>query len=84
VVPGVGGDRVLLRGDFRGSCVPTVFIDGVRIPNPDGQDTLNDYVIPMEIRAIEVYVSAVTRPPQFAIGTSTCGSIVIWTGPRIR
>jgi hypothetical protein len=84
VVPGATGDRVLLRGDFRGPCLPTVFIDGVRIPNPDGQDTLNDYVIPMEIRAIEVYVSAVTRPPQFAVGTSTCGSIVIWTGPRMR
>ncbi|WP_396221813.1 carboxypeptidase regulatory-like domain-containing protein [Gemmatimonas sp.] len=84
VVPGVGGDRVLLRGDFRGSCVPTVFIDGVRIPNPDGQDSVNDYVMPMDIRAIEVYVTAVTRPPEFAIGTSTCGSIVIWTGPRTR
>ena len=82
VVPGTGGDRVLLRGDFRGFCVPTVYIDGVRILNIDGQESLNDYVSPMEIRAIEVYVSAVTRPPQFTIGTSTCGSIVIWTGPR--
>ena len=84
VVPGAGGDRVLLRGDFRGSCVPTVFIDGIRIPNPDGQDSVNDYVSAMDIRAIEVYVTAVTRPPEFAIGTSTCGSIVIWTGPRTR
>jgi hypothetical protein len=25
-------------------------------------------------------VSAVTRPPEFAIGRSTCGSLVIWTG----
>jgi hypothetical protein len=84
VVPGVGGDRVLLRGDLRGSCVPTVFIDGIRIPNPDGQDSVNDYVMPMDIRAIEVYVTAVTRPPEFAIGTSTCGSIIIWTGSRTR
>ncbi len=82
VVPGAGGDRVLLRGDFRGSCVPTVFIDGTRILNIDGQESINDYVSPMEIRAIEVYVSAVTRPPEFTMGTSTCGSIVIWTGPR--
>ncbi|WP_309669324.1 carboxypeptidase regulatory-like domain-containing protein [Gemmatimonas sp.] len=84
LVPGAGGDRVLLRGDFRSRCVPTVFIDGVRIHNPDGQDSLNDYVIPMDIRAIEVYVSAVMRPPEFTIGTSNCGSIVIWTGPRTR
>ncbi len=84
VVPGVGGDRVLMRGDFRGYCVPTVFIDGMRILNVDGQDTLNDYVSPMEIRAIEVYVTAVTRPPEFTMGTSTCGSIVIWTGPRVQ
>ncbi len=82
LVPGAGGDRVLLRGDFRGRCVPTVFIDGVRIPNPDGQDSVNDYVSPMDIRAIEVYVSAVTRPFEFSVGTSTCGSIVIWTGAR--
>lgn len=82
LVPGVGGDRVLLRGDFRGRCVPTVFIDGVRIPNPDGQDSINDYVSPMEIRAIEVYVSAVTRPFEFSVANTTCGSIVIWTGSR--
>jgi hypothetical protein len=84
LVPGVGGDRVLLRGDFRTRCVPTVFIDGVRIPNPDGEDSVNDYVSPMDIRAIEVYVSAVTRPFEFSVANSTCGSIVIWTGPRMR
>jgi len=82
VVPGVGGDRVLLRGDIRGFCVPIVYIDGMRILNIYGQERINNYVSPMETRAIDVYVSALTRPPEFTMGTSTCGSIVIWTGAR--
>ena len=82
VVPGFGGDRVLLRGDFRGHCVPTMFLDGMRILDMGGVSSLNSYVAPMEIRAVEVYVSGAATPPEFSNGLSNCGSIVIWTGAR--
>lgn len=82
VVPGLGGDRVLLRGDFKGSCVPTMFLDGMRILDMGGVNSINSYVSPMEIRAIEVYVSGAATPPEFSNGLSTCGSVVIWTGAR--
>lgn len=82
VVPGFGGDRVLLRGDFRGTCVPTMFLDGMRILDMGGVNSINSYVAPMEIRAVEVYVSGAATPPEFSNGLSTCGSIVIWTGAR--
>ena len=82
VVPGFGGDRVLLRGDFRGSCVPTMFLDGMRLLDMGGVNSINSYVSPMEIRAVEVYVSGAATPPEFSNGLSTCGSIVIWTGAR--
>jgi Carboxypeptidase regulatory-like domain/TonB-dependent Receptor Plug Domain len=82
VVPGFGGDRVLLRGDFRGTCVPTMFLDGMRILDMGGVNSINSYVSPMEIRAVEVYVSGAATPPEFSNGLSTCGSIVIWTGAR--
>ncbi len=82
VVPGFGGDRVLLRGDSRGSCVPTMFLDGMRILDMGGVNSINSYVAPTEIRAVEVYVSGAATPPEFSNGLSTCGSIVIWTGAR--
>ncbi len=82
VVPGFGGDRVLLRGDFRGACVPTVFLDGIRMLDVGGVSSINSYIAPMDIRAVEVYVSAATTPAEFSNGFSNCGSIVIWTGAR--
>jgi len=36
----------------------------------------------MEIRALEVYLTALETPPEFTFGWTRCGSIVIWTGPR--
>lgn len=53
------------------ACVPTVYIDDVRI----GDSTV-DIVRPQEIRAIEVYKSAASVPPQY---NDPCGAIVIWT-----
>ncbi len=82
IVPGPDGDRVMMRGDFRGSCVPTMFLDGMRILDMGGATSINAYVSPMEIRAIEVYVSGAATPPEFSNGLSTCGSVVIWTGAR--
>ncbi len=53
------------------ACIPAVYIDDVRI----GDSTV-DIVRPQEIRAIEVYKSAASVPPQY---NDPCGAIVIWT-----
>lgn len=79
VVSGSNGDRVVLRGDFRGYCTPNVFVDGMRMP---AMDDINSYVFPADIRAVETYVSGITAPPEYSNGFSNCGSIVIWTGSR--
>ncbi len=79
VISGSDGERVLMRGDFRGYCSPTVFVDGMRMP---AVDDINTYVFPMDIRAVEAYVTNITAPPEYSNGFNNCGSIVIWTGAR--
>jgi hypothetical protein len=64
---------------MRGGCRPQVYIDGVRIMN---FDTLDAVVAPEQIAALEVYASAGEAPAAYSgLG---CGSIVIWTGDRVR
>ncbi|WP_309669323.1 carboxypeptidase-like regulatory domain-containing protein [Gemmatimonas sp.] len=68
------GDIVLLRG----TCRPAVFVD--RIPLP-ADESIDQSIGVTNIKAIEVYNSAILSPPEFR---GPCGSIVIWTGPRTR
>ncbi len=75
VVPSPGGYVVQLRG----GCTPTLYIDGMRF-GTDGN--LDNFIVPSEVRAIELYASSTTTPPQFLDPFNACGSIVIWTGPR--
>lgn len=82
VVPGNNGNRVMMRGDHRGYCQPTVFIDGTRLSASVEFNDLNSYVFPADIRAIEAYTTSITAPPEYSNGFSNCGSIVIWTGSR--
>lgn len=64
-----GGKTILLRGD----CLPSVFIDRVRMPNTEGIDLL---VSPNNVEAIEVF-HAFDLPVEF--GVNPCGGILIWT-----
>jgi hypothetical protein len=86
-VPGISitpaelnGDRVLMRGSAgSGSCVPTVFLNGLRVFSENG--VLDDVVNPQDVRGVEIYSRAGSTPPQFT-SFNGCGSIVIWTGAR--
>jgi hypothetical protein len=78
-VVGTGGRRVRVRG--LSGCSPTFYLDGVEL-RLAGQESVDDYVIPSHLSAVEVYA----RPPypaQYAPrarGLSQCSSIVLWTG----
>lgn len=80
------GAKLLMRGAFptsqgqlRGEfwCEPSVFIDGANMSFMSIED-INDWVHPDDVKGIEVY-SEGTSPPQFQVGLSGCGSVVIWT-----
>lgn len=71
----VGGDEVLMRG-ILGYCTPFIYLDGIRV----SPDIPLDAIAPIHIlEAVEVYRSAEQAPPQFAVGLTRCGVIVLWT-----
>lgn len=83
-VPGVRleltgrADRVItMRGTY-GRCVPTVFVDRMRIP---GTEALDSFLPPDFVAAVEVYQAGFV-PAEFQDIFSGCGSIVVWTGAR--
>ena len=73
----IGGDRILMRSVFGGFCAPYVYVDGARI-SMEGMSL--DAFVPLQVLdGVEVYRSPVEAPAQFAMGTTRCGIIVIWT-----
>jgi hypothetical protein len=62
-----------------GYCLPNVFIDGIYRESADGN--VDELVSAREIRAIEIYRSAILAPVIFQPRTP-CGVLAIWTGPR--
>ena len=79
-VPGVTmNGPITMRGPF-GSCTPALYIDGKHVPATPGglmPHDIDDWMVPKEIKGIEIYYDLV--PPQFQKALSGCGSIVIWT-----
>ena len=76
----INGDLVLMRGaGSTPACVPTVFVDGMRVVNTDGN--LENLINPQTVKAVEVYTRTASIPAQFQ-GQNGCGSLVIWTGFR--
>lgn len=63
------GNRLLLRG----SCLPGIWIDGIRMPDGGRIDRL---IGPNDIEALEVY-HALELPVE--LGSHPCGGIVVWT-----
>jgi hypothetical protein len=59
-----------------GTCQPTSFVDGARLVDDTG---INTMIRPGDIAGIEVYAGPSEVPPQYSDGN--CGSILIWTGP---
>ena len=69
-----------MRGTgFQAYCYPTLYIDGVRVFNNDGD--LDAFVNVQDIRAMEVYPRGGSVPVEFQT-LEGCGSLVIWTGGR--
>lgn len=67
--------NIWMRGP-RGLCMPTVFIDRVRLTNSSDIDLI---VRPEQISGVEVYSFAST-PGEFVVPESNCGAILIWLG----
>jgi hypothetical protein len=80
VSPGMFGDQVMMRGSG-GFCSPTIFLDGTRIMNEDGN--LDGFINPQDVRAIEVYTRGSSVPAELQ-SLNGCGVIAIWTGARGR
>ncbi len=59
-------------------CGLTFYLDGVRI-TLDRTESINDYVLPSHLSAIEVYLTA-PYPIQYAPSMGDCGCILVWTG----
>ena len=60
-----------------------VYIDGVRVvrDNQTLQESIDYFVSPSDIAAMEVYRGPSEIPAEFGGSVGRCGAIVIWTGP---
>lgn len=72
VIPSRDGRPASVVG--RGNCLPTVYLDGVRVQNLAGQ--MDVLLVPDHLDGLEVYTSSQT-PGQFQAGR--CGTIVAWS-----
>ncbi|MFL5385975.1 MAG: carboxypeptidase regulatory-like domain-containing protein [Longimicrobiaceae bacterium] len=60
------------------SCLPRLFLDGVRVAY-DAQSDINAVVAPEQVEAIEVFRGPSEIPAQYNDNNSQCGVILIWT-----
>jgi hypothetical protein len=60
------------------SCLPTLYVDGVKVAYGGGMD-INSVVTPEMLEAVELYASAAQIPAQYNGMDSGCGVILIWT-----
>lgn len=69
---------VTMRTMGRKRCIPSLFVDGgVWL---DGWGQVENFLMKVDLVAVEVYPSRLTVPVQFDRG-GECGSVVIWTRP---
>lgn len=72
------GEVVQIR-TATGWCVPSVYIDGVRVNyTPGGGVTLSNYVNLLDLEAVEVYRSAAEIPVEYS-SLQGCGVLVLWS-----
>jgi hypothetical protein len=79
VVPGMGGDVILMRANAGRICRPDIWVDGARVIS---SGSLDFEVQADNVRAVEVYRSPMLTPAQFRSGFNLCGVLVFWTGAR--
>lgn len=68
-----GGKSILVRGD----CVPTVFVDGLRMRLFGG--TVDDFIRPEDLEGVELYRSAAEAPAEYGGLRAGCAVILFWT-----
>jgi len=79
---GFGTKNVIQGSHGVGSCV-TFVVDGILWKDPDETNSIEDFVRPDEVEAIELY-SATTAPLEFVTTIqSNCQVLVIWTNRKI-
>jgi hypothetical protein len=73
------GEAVTIRAPGGGWCVPTVYVDGMRVHyGAETGVTLSTLASLDAVDAIEVYRRAAEVPPEYSQGAG-CGVMVVWT-----
>ena len=60
------------------TCIPTVYLDGVRIGGGRDPAGIDDIVNPAVVAGVEVYRNTAGMPPQYWGTGSSCGVVLIW------
>lgn len=60
------------------TCIPTVYLDGVRIGGGRDPAGIDDIVNPDVVAGVEVYRNTAGMPPQYWGTGSSCGVVLIW------
>jgi hypothetical protein len=68
--------RITMRGGFSEKCLPTVWVNGLQLPEPTAAD-LDGLMQPGDLIGVEVYQSTQV-PAQFRVVANGCGAIVFW------
>lgn len=73
------GEAVTVRSPTGGWCIPTVYVDGMRVHYAANSGvTLSTLASLDAVDAIEVYRRAAEVPPEYSQGAG-CGVMVVWT-----
>ena len=59
-------------------CIPTVYLEGVRIGGSRDPAGIDDLVNPSAVAGVEVYRNTAGIPPQYWGTGSSCGVVLIW------
>ena len=59
-------------------CIPTVYLEGVRIGGGRNPAWIDDIVNPSAVAGVEVYRNTAGIPPQYSGTGSSCGVVLIW------
>ena len=66
-------NRVFMQSAGIGECAANLFVDGIPF-----RGSIDDYVIPDWLGAVEVYSTAAMTPAEFRL-ENTCGTVLFWT-----
>lgn len=70
-----GGSSIV----FRGTCSPTIYIDGIRARMGFDSFNMDDLVSPRDLEGVEVYRSVSEAPAEYVGMEAGCGVILLWT-----